>query len=287
MHADRGPADAVHLDDLTVVYAASGPSPQHVALNGISVDVPYGKVLGVLGDTGSGKSTLARVLTGATYGKGRSASRPRIVGGDAVVVGRRIRRMDKRSVNRLTFDVGYLAQDAATTLRPDFVVADLVAEPIYSRDRHYDSHKANTRVAALLDAVHLPLGILNRYPSELSGGQRQRVAFARALVLGPKLLVADEPTAGVDLTVRDAVVELVVELKRAGDFSAVVVSHDLAVLRRVTDQIVVLHAGRPVAIGSIDEVLAELHHPYLAGLAHALGNSDAPGNPKAIGEAPG
>jgi len=281
MHSDRRLADAVCLDDLTVAYAASGSSPRHVALHGISVHVPYGTVLGVLGDTGSGKSTLARVLAGATCDRGRATARPRIIGGDATVVGRHLRRLSRRSANRLTFDVGYLAQDAATTLRRDLVVAELIADPIFSRDRHYDSQQANVRVAALLDAVHLPLGILSRYPYELSSGQRQRVALARALVLGPKLLVADEPTAGVDVTVRDAVVDLIVDLKRAGDFSAVVVSHDLAVLRRVTDQIMVLHGGSLIAVGSIDSVLAESHHPYLAGLAQALTNVDAP--PRASG----
>ncbi len=270
MHADQKVARAVHLDDLTVAYRGSRSSPQHVALNGVSVEIPYGTVLGVLGDTGSGKSTLARVLAGETRGRGRSVVRPKIIGGDAIVVGRRIRSMRKRSANRLTFDVGYLAQDAATTLRRDSVVADLVAEPIYCRDRAYDSHEANGRVAALLDAVHLPLGTLTRYPYELSSGQRQRVSLARALVLGPKLLVADEPTAGVDLTVRDAVVDVVAELKRAGDFSAVVISHDLAVLRQLTDQIVVLHGGNVVALGSIDDVLAESHHPFVVGLSHAL-----------------
>jgi ABC-type glutathione transport system ATPase component len=122
----------------------------------------------------------------------------------------------------------------------------------------------------MLDTVHLPLSVLNKYPYELSSGQRQRVALARALVLGPTILVADEPTAGIDATVRDAVIDLLGQLRGHPDFSAVVVSHDLAVLRRATDVSLVLQGGRPVGYGPIEEVLADPTHPFVAGLARAL-----------------
>jgi ABC-type glutathione transport system ATPase component len=108
------------------------------------------------------------------------------------------------------------------------------------------------------------------YPYELSGGQRQRVALARALVLGPSVLIADEPTAGIDLTVRDVVAQLIGELQREHTFSAVIISHDLPVLRSTAKRVAVLDRGRLVAIGTIDEVLDDPQHPYVKALAGAL-----------------
>jgi ABC-type glutathione transport system ATPase component len=122
----------------------------------------------------------------------------------------------------------------------------------------------------MLDTVHLPLSVLAKYPYELSSGQRQRVALARALVLGPSVLIADEPTAGIDATVRDAVIDLLGQLKDHAGFSAVIVSHDLSVLRRATTNSVVLQGGRVVGYGPIEDVLAEPEHPFVAGLAKAL-----------------
>jgi ABC-type glutathione transport system ATPase component len=122
----------------------------------------------------------------------------------------------------------------------------------------------------MLDTVHLPLSVLGKYPYQLSAGQRQRVALAKALVLGPQVLIVDEPTAGIDATVRDAVIDLLAQLRSHQGFTAVVVSHDLAVLRRATDVSLVLQAGRPVGYGPIEDVLADPSHPFVRGLADAL-----------------
>jgi ABC-type dipeptide/oligopeptide/nickel transport system ATPase component len=122
----------------------------------------------------------------------------------------------------------------------------------------------------MVDSVRLPLGMLDRYPYELSGGQRQRVALARALVLGPSLLIADQPTAGIDLTVRDAVAELIGELRDGHTFSAVIITHDLPVLRRVADRLAVLDQGRLVALGTMDELFRDPTHPYVKALGSAL-----------------
>ncbi|TFB92096.1 MULTISPECIES: ATP-binding cassette domain-containing protein [unclassified Cryobacterium] len=259
----------IAMDDLSVSYPAHGASDSFAALRGITLRVNPGEVLGVLGESGSGKSTLARVLSGSGGSAGTDV-RPLITGGEATVLGLRLRGISRRKLARLTLEVGMLAQDAGQTLPATLTVSELVAEPVLERDARYQAGSLRTLVATMVDAVRLPLTVLTKYPYELSSGQRQRVALARSLVLGPTLLIADEPLAGVDVTVRDAVVDLIGELQRERAFTAVVISSDLAVLRRVTDRIAVLHQGVLVGLGTIDEVFADPWHPYVAELASAL-----------------
>jgi ABC-type glutathione transport system ATPase component len=259
----------VVLSDLSIEYPPRGASAAHVALHGVSLRLGPGEVLGLLGSAGSGKSTLARVLSGVAL-EGGADARPVITGGDAVVLGTPLRGIHRRKLHEVRFHVGYLAQDAAATLPPDRTVAEIIGEPILERDHRYNRQALATRVATMVDAVRLPLGFLQKYPYELSGGQRQRVALARALVLGPSLLIADEPTAGIDLTVRDAVAQLISELRDGHTFSAIVITHDLPVLRRIADRVAVLDGGALVALGTLDEVLDDPSHPYVKALAGAL-----------------
>ncbi|KRC62511.1 hypothetical protein ASE14_01350 [Agromyces sp. Root81] len=258
------------LDDLSAEYPARGPSPAHVALHGLSLTVAPGEVLGLLGSAGSGKSTLAKLLSGIAFEMRPAEGRPVITGGDAAVLGQSLRGIPKRKLPEYRFHVGYLPQDAASTLPADRTVAEIIGEPILERDRRYNARALATRVATMLDGVRLSLGKLDKYPYELSGGQRQRVALARALVLGPSVLIADEPTAGIDLTVRDVVAQLIGELRHEHTFSAVIISHDLPVLRSTAERVAVLDRGRLVAIGTIDEVLDDPKHPYVMALAGAL-----------------
>ncbi|WP_172979610.1 ATP-binding cassette domain-containing protein [Agromyces agglutinans] len=265
----------VVLSDLSVEYPAHGASAAHVALRGIQLRLAPGEVLGLLGSAGSGKSTLAKVISGEFLDSRVDEVRPVITGGEARVLGNAMRRMSRRKLAEHRFHVGYLPQDAAMRLPADRTVAEIVGEPILERDRHFDRKRLAARVADLVDGVRLPLSMLERYPYELSGGQRQRVAIARTLVLGPSLLVADEPTAGIDLTVRDTVAQLLTELRDGHRFSAVVVSHDLPVLRRIADRVAVLDRGALVALGTLDEVLHDPHHPYVKALAGALDDGHA------------
>lgn len=208
---------AVLVSDLSVEYPARGVSPSCVALRGVSFRLETGQILGVLGETGSGKSTLAEILAGHVLPARSADPGPRISGGEATVLGHPLRKARKRDLAEVTFHVGYLPQDAASTLEPSLTVQDNVTLPIFERDQHYSRRAAGERAATILDTVHLPLSVLAKYPYELSSGQRQRVALARALVLGPSVLVADEPTAGIDATVRDAVIDLLAQLRGHDD----------------------------------------------------------------------
>ena len=260
----------IQTSDLTIEYPPHGASPAFVAVHGFTLRIAPGEVVGLLGESGSGKSTLARVLSGDAFVSDATGIRPQITGGEATVLGFGLRRISQRKLARLTFGVGLLAQDAADTLPSTLTVAEIVAEPVLERDRRYNRRALGAQVATMIDAVRLPLAVLGQYPYELSSGQRQRVALARALVFGPKLVIADEPTAGVDVMVRDAVIDLIRELQQERSFSALVISSDLAVLQRVANRIGVMHQGVLVGLGPIDDVFRDPWHPYVRGLAAAL-----------------
>ncbi|MDO4019154.1 ABC transporter ATP-binding protein [Clavibacter michiganensis] len=266
--ADGGPAEPVlDVRDLRLAYPARRGAGTPPAVDGITLRIMPGEVLGVVGASGSGKSSLARVLAGLVPSGDEGAGVPRITGGDASVLGQGLRRMGRRARTRTTYGIGYVPQDAGTTLHPQLTASEAIAEPIFSRDRRFDSQVAARRVVTLLTALDLPPGTQDRYPHELSSGQRQRVALARAL--GPRLLIADEPTSGVDVMSRVAVLDLLRDLQSRGGFSALVVSHDLAVVERLTDRLAVLDRGTVVGYGAIDDVLADPTHPYVQGLAES------------------
>jgi ABC-type glutathione transport system ATPase component len=224
-----------------------------------------GEILAVVGETGSGKSTLAATVAGGV-GVAQWGS-PLISGGDLQVLGNNVRSLSKRAHDRMTLRVGFLPQDAGANLASRLTIGENIAEPIFSRDRRFDQTFAGQAVATLIDAVRLPLGIMNRYPHELSRGQRQRVAIARALILEPELLVADDPTSGIDVTVRATILDIIRELQSQRSFSALVVTTDLGEVQRITDRVLIMHRGVVAAHGRIDDVLDNPHHPYVVGLA--------------------
>ncbi|AWB86587.1 dipeptide/oligopeptide/nickel ABC transporter ATP-binding protein [Mycetocola zhujimingii] len=265
---------AVTVDDLTVDYPAHRASVAHRAVDGVSLAVAADEVIGIIGESGSGKSTLARVLAGDLTSARGTDPAPVISGGEAHVLGHALRGIRRRELTRLTFNVAYLPQDAAARLAPELTVAELVGEPILARDRRYNAKAVGLRVATMLDQVQLPLAVLDKYPFELSSGQRQRVAIARSLVLAPRVLIADEPTAGIDVTVRGSISELIERLRVEGSFSAILVSHDLPLLRHTTRRVVALHSGRVVGFAPIDQLLADGAHPFLAGFAEATGQRE-------------
>lgn len=256
----------VVADDVSLHYRSRDVRARARAIDGVTFSLGAGEILGVVGESGSGKSTLARAVALRTHQWGQSEVEPFIVGGSLSVFGANVRRLSPRGRDRLLLGIGFLTQEGAGDLDSRLTVAENVAEPIYSRDRRFSSREAGIAVATLIDDVRLPLSVMQRYPHELSSGQRQRVALARALVLEPALLVADEPTRGVDVTVRDGVLDVLAGLREQREFSAIIVSSDLHVAEYLTERVLVLHQGHVVGLGPVDEVLANPIHPYVAGL---------------------
>ncbi|MDO9395522.1 MAG: dipeptide/oligopeptide/nickel ABC transporter ATP-binding protein [Herbiconiux sp.] len=263
--------------DVTIEYPSHSVSSAFTAVKGFTLELLPGEIVGLVGSSGSGKSTLAQVASGQAALRTSKDATARITGGSMHVLGHEIRGIKRRALGSLTAGVGFVAQDAGSTLTSNMTVAELVAEPLFLRNKRFDRHEAGLRAATLVDALLLPVGTMLKQPHELSSGQRQRVAVARALILEPVLLIADEPVAGVDVSVRHAVVDVIAGLQRARGASALIVSHDLEALRRSVDRIAVIHEGVVVGLGPIDEVLADPRHEYVAGLAreHAAADADA------------
>lgn len=259
---------AVVASDLTLRYRSPSQVTRGIAVDGADLVIPMGEILAVVGETGSGKSTLARAI--ALQLDPRDERAPVITGGSLRVLGEEVRGMGARARQRLGLRVAYLRQEAGQYLAPRLTVEENIIEPILAVDRRFDRTEAGTAAATLLDAVRLPLRLLDALPHELSKGQRQRVAIARSLVLEPAVLVADDPTAGIDVTVRSQILDVIADIQQQRSFAALVVTADLGEVRRVASRVAVMMRGRIVGLGHLDEVLDDPFHPYVRRLAESL-----------------
>jgi peptide/nickel transport system ATP-binding protein len=250
---------ALEYDDVRVHYGSRMRGRVLPAVDGVTLRLERGQVLGLVGESGSGKTTLGRLAAGLVPLAGGAVR----VGGEDLVRARGRRRADLR--RRLAF----VHQDPEASLDPRFSIAEAIREPL---DVHgIGSRKErDARVAELLDAVRLPQSFLRRRPRELSGGQRQRVALARALTLDPQLLIADEPTSALDVSVQAEVLELFADLQQRLGFACVFISHDLAVVNKVADHVAVLRSGKVVEFGPAGRVFGAPSHDYTRQLLAAV-----------------
>lgn len=237
----RDADEAIRCTDLSIARATRGGPAQRV-IDGVSFVLPHAGTLAVMGPTGSGKSSLAAVLAGADE-MGLA-----VIGGEASVEGVRVRHPG-RDHRYLTYVTGHLRQSAGATLPARFTVAELIGQPITSRDRHVNERALAVRVATLLDELMLPLGAAARYPYELSAGMRQRVAFARALVLQPRVLIADEPFANMDIEVRKAARDAILRRRAGYGMSTLVVTNEADVVRELDADVLLLRGGHAIAYG--------------------------------------
>jgi len=257
------PGDVVVLDGVDVVYRGGRRRAAVHAADGVSLRIAAGEVLGLVGESGSGKSTLGQVVSGLL-----APDRGRVVVDGLELAG--ARRSDLRAVRRRT---GIVFQDPASTLNPRWSVGACVAEPLRL---HASLGEADTRarVLELLTMVGLGAEHAARFPHELSGGQRQRVAIARAVALDPAVLVADEPTSALDVSVQARVLDVFAELQERLGFACLFVSHNLAVVERVSDRVAVMQAGRIVETGPTTRVLGDPQEEYTRRLVGAAPVAD-------------
>jgi peptide/nickel transport system ATP-binding protein len=242
---------ALTVEHLVIEFPGRFSEPPFRAVDDVSFTIGRGEVFGLVGESGSGKTTIGRAVVGLIPS---TAGAIRV--GQTDIVG-----LKEKALRPLRRRFAIVFQDPAASLNPRMTIGESIGEPIQLHEQiaRTDLHH---RVEDLLDAVNLPIAYRNRYPHELSGGQRQRVGIARALALGPELLVADEPTSALDVSVQAHVLELFQSLQQRYGFACLFISHDLAVVEILAARIGVLHRGRLVEVGPREQVLMAPQDPY-------------------------
>ena len=229
------------------------------AVDGVSLAVRRGETLSIVGESGCGKSTLARLLV--------RLLRP--TSGEVRYEGADISGLSEGQMRRLRKDLQFVFQDPFSSLNPRMTVGAIIEEPMKV---HGDLPRAARRrkVADLLARVGLRADFANRYPHEFSGGQRQRIGIARALASGPRVIIGDEPVSALDVSVQAQVINLLEDLKREFDLTLVLIAHDLAVIRHMSDRVAVMYLGEVVELAATDQLFDKPLHPYTQALMQAI-----------------
>jgi peptide/nickel transport system ATP-binding protein len=256
-------APLLEVVDLVKVYAQPrarlfAPRPRLRAVDGVSFSVTAGRSFGIVGESGSGKSTLARAAI--------ALEQP--TSGEARLMGSALNRLSHAALRKMRAHMQMIFQDPYGSLDPRQRVARIVAEPLACLDGVARGERA-ARVADALQAVGLKADDALKYPHEFSGGQRQRIAIARALITRPRLVVADEPVSALDVSIQAQVLNLMTDLQQQFGITYLLISHDLAVVEHICDEIAVMYRGSFVETGPSEALLAAPAHPYTRALIDA------------------
>ena len=247
------------------------PAGEVKALNGVSFSMNQGDVLGIVGESGSGKSVTAYSIMGLTAYPGR------LVGGTVWFNGHQIDKMTEKEFRKIRGnEVSIIFQDPMTSLNPVYTIGNQIVEVILLHTKK-TKQEAWARAKELLELVGInePERRLKQYPHELSGGMRQRVMIAIALACEPKLLIADEPTTALDVTIQAQILELMNDLRKKLGMSIIMITHDLGVVASMCDRIAVMYAGRIVEYGTTDDIFYNPKHEYTKGLLKSIPRLDA------------
>lgn len=240
------------------------------AVNDMSLQIERGKTLGLVGETGAGKTTTALSIL-------RLIPDPPgvITGGSITLDGEDILSASKHQLEKMRGSlVSMIFQDPMTSLNPVLPVGEQIAE-VYILHERINKQEAAKKAGEMLELVGIPASRGRDYPHQFSGGMKQRVVIAMALACNPKLLIADEPTTALDVTIQAQVLKLMKELKSKYDMSMLMITHDLGIVAEVCDEVSVMYAGRVVEHGTLEDIYEHTAHPYTEGLFHSIPNIDA------------
>ena len=236
-----------------------------VAVDDVSFDIYQGEIFGLVGESGSGKTTIGRAIIRANP----------LAAGEIRLNGKRISgRLSPTEDRQVTRDVQMIFQDPMDSLNERAKVGYIVAEGLYAPGRHYTEEERREKVNQALSDVGLLPEFDSRFPHEFSGGQRQRIGIARALVLDPQFIVADEPISALDMSIRAQVLNLLAKLQKERGLTYLFVAHDLSVVRFICDRIAVIHKGKIVELAGSEELFAHPLHPYTKALLSAIPQPD-------------
>lgn len=230
------------------------------AVNNVSFDLYEGETLGVVGESGCGKSTLARAITGLVNSSG----------GNILWLGKDLTRQNAKEWKNVRSDIQMIFQDPLASLNPRMTIGSIIAEPLKIYQPHLTNDEVKDKVRAMMMKVGLLPNLINRYPHEFSGGQCQRIGIARALIVEPKLIICDEPVSALDVSIQAQVVNLLKSLQREMGLSLIFIAHDLAVVKHISDRVLVMYLGNAVELGDYEQVYHDTKHPYTKALMSAV-----------------
>jgi oligopeptide transport system ATP-binding protein len=229
------------------------------AVDGVNLTIFKGETLGIVGESGCGKSTLGKTLL--------KLNDP--TDGQIIFEGKNITDFSRKQMRSIRRDIQIIFQDPYSSLSPRMTVGDIIEEPLVIHNM-YDAKKRKSKVQELLEIVGLSPYHYDRYPHEFSGGQRQRIGIARALAIRPKLIVADEAVSALDVSIQSQILNLLVDLQKEFDLTYMFISHDLSVVKHISDRIAVMYLGKIVEITDSDKLFENPRHPYTKSLLSAI-----------------
>ena len=253
----------ISIRDLTIHYFTDDGVVK--AVNGIDLDIAKGETLGLVGETGAGKTTTA-------LGIMRLIPNPpgRIVGGEILFGGADLLKESEKDMRRHRgFDFSMIFQDPMTALNPVLTVVDQIAEVVRLHEK-VSRAEASKKAAQMLELVGIPAERMNDYPNQFSGGMKQRVVIAIALACNPQLIIADEPTTALDVTIQAQVLALKSELREKSQTAMLLITHDLGVVAEICDKVAIMYAGQIMEYGTLEDIYENVCHPYTKGLFDSL-----------------